>query len=148
ILEKAVDLCAETLLEALELFLNNQVSVTKQENIHSIGFYCGRRIPGDELINWEWSSERIHNFVRAITDPAPGARTFIEDRSITIWKTELITEAPRYIGTPGEVVGRRKDGNVVKTGDATILIKEVSDPTENGERVVPSFRVGTRLGLN
>lgn len=147
VLRKATELCAETLLDALKLISEEKVVVKKQDEIHPVGFYCGRRLPGDEFIDWNWSSERIHNFVRAITEPAPGAQTFIDGQALTIWKTSMISNAPSYIGVPGEVVGRNPDGVIVKTGDSTLMIREVSFPPDV-KKIVPQFRNGTRLGIN
>jgi len=148
ILDKASDLCADALLEALLLIYENRVTPKKQAEIHPVGFYCGRRLPGDESINWEWSSERIHNFVRAITSPAPGARTMKDGQELIVWKTSLIPGAPSYIGTPGEVVGKDRDGVIVKTGDSTIRMIEVSYASMPDARFVPRFKIGTRLGMD
>ncbi|MBL4888740.1 MAG: methionyl-tRNA formyltransferase, partial [Candidatus Lindowbacteria bacterium] len=37
--------------------------------------YCRRRKAGDEIIDWNWSSQRVLNFVRGLTRPGPGATT-------------------------------------------------------------------------
>ena len=40
--------------------------------------YVGRRTPRDGLFRWDWPARRIHNLVRAVTHPYPGA--FFEGR--------------------------------------------------------------------
>lgn len=138
LLDKAVVLCADTLLESLVLIKEGRVARLSQSAIHPVGFYCGRRIEGDEWIDWNWSSERIFNFIRAISAPGPGARTVCGGNEIIVQKAVMIPGAPAYIGTPGEVVGVRDGGVVVKTGDTSILL------TETGA-VQLRYRIGMRF---
>lgn len=151
VLSKAYQGCAEFLYKGLELMRDNQVKRIRQNSIHAMGFYCGRRISGDEFIDWSWTSERIHNFVRAITIPGPCARVPHKEGWLAISKTELIPDAPNYIGCEGEVVGKDAKGIVVKTGDSTITISEVCDVQEDGSvanRRLPRLAIGTRLARN
>lgn len=142
LLDRAIELCADTLLESLVEIASGNVHARPQSEIHPVGFYCGRRVQGDEWIDWNWSSRRIFNFVRGITTPGPGARTVLNGHELIVEKSEIITNALDYIGTPGEIVGVQNNGIVVKTGDATILLVDVVPPS--GLR----FRIGQRLGLN
>lgn len=48
--------------------------------------YFGKRTPEDGLIDWNWSKERIINWVRAQAPPYPGAFTWVGDRKIKIAK--------------------------------------------------------------
>lgn len=151
LLRKAYDYCGDLLLESLVLIQKGEVKPIKQKTIHPVGFYCGRRRLGDEWIDWNWSSERIYNFIRGISPPAPGARTFIDDKQIAILSAYLINDAPEYIGYAGEIVGKCKDGVIVKTGTSTIKITAIADIL-NGtailESKIPKFSIGNRLGLN
>jgi methionyl-tRNA formyltransferase len=149
LLDKAVDLCADALLDALHDLRQGQVSRTLQDTIHPVGFYCSARGEGDEWIDWSWSTERIHNFVRAIAPPGPGARTVLDGDPVVILSSEKIPQAPTYIDRPGTVVGRAEEGIVVKTGDATLKISRIAD--WNGEVCnprTPRLRIGTTFGLN
>ena len=74
---RGVSLCSEVLYDALVSIDKGDVQVIKQNNIHPVGFYCSERKIGDEYINWNWSSKHIYNFIRGISAPAPGARTFL-----------------------------------------------------------------------
>lgn len=151
ILEKAYLACSSTLMEALLMIKRNQVKRIKQSSIHPVGFYCGRRIDGDEWLDWNWTSKRIHNFVRGISKPGPCARTIFNNKTIALLETELIEDAPDYIGTPGEVMGSDSKGVVIKTGDNTIRVNKIADINEGNslenERT-PNYKIGTRMGLN
>ena len=148
VLPKAYELCAETLCEALRRMADGTATRTPQSDIDPVGFYCGRRRPGDEWIDWRWDSARAHNFIRAIALPAPCARTYLGDRPLALLQSALIAKAPRYLGTPGEVVGRDTSGVVVKTGDATLRVLSVAELDGDGmpgPAFTPRFAIGTRF---
>ncbi len=145
LLEKAVDLCAETLYDALVMIGENRVQPIPQKSIHPVGFYCSARKNGDEYIDWSWSSERIFNFVRGIAEPAPGARTFLEGTEYIVDRAEIIDNAPVYLDKPGNIVGKNDAGIVVKTGDSTIRLTRLLDDTWQ-EMEWRDFKIGQRFG--
>lgn len=148
ILEAAYPLCGETLLEAITLLGAGTAPRRRQSDIHPRGTYFGRRGPGDEAIDWTLGSQRIHDFVRAISLPGPGARCLIDGRPVAILRTRRIPDAPAYIATCGEVVGRHAEGVVVKTGDTTLDVLSIAVVREDGTLEapeVPRLRIGTRL---
>ena len=144
LLNKASDLCAETLYDALVQINEGQVQAILQKAIHPVGFYCSARKNGDELIDWSWDSERIYNFVRGIADPAPGARTFCEGKEYIVDRVSLIENAPNYLDKPGNIVGKSEPGIAVKTGDNTILITRLLT-VEKQEVDLSAFRMGQRF---
>jgi methionyl-tRNA formyltransferase len=150
VLDSAAELCATTLTEALSLIFDGTLTAVPQEGIHPVGMYCSRRRVGDEWIDWSWPSKRIHNFVRALAPPGPGARTFIGDEVIAITETRHIVGAPDYIDRPGTVVGRDGEGVTVKTGDSSIKVIQVgqAEGADTTREAVPKFRIGTFLGKN
>jgi methionyl-tRNA formyltransferase len=109
--------------------------------------YVGGRGEGDEWLDWSDTSRNLHNKIRAITRPGPGARTLLGTQEIIIWRAYYDPAWPTYLATPGQVVGREADGSaVVKTGDSTLRVQEVQ-PT-GGTSGPPFWRIGTRLGLD
>ena len=74
------------LIEALIKIYGRTAQRKPQSEIHPIGFYCGRRRIGDEWIDWNWSSRRIFNFIRAITEPGPCARTMLDGNEVIVKK--------------------------------------------------------------
>lgn len=62
---------------------------------------CGRRRPRDGHFEWSWTRRRIHNLVRAVTRPFPGAFTPHGDGRLFVWKTRLAGSPPRTL-QPGE----------------------------------------------
>ena len=109
--------------------------------------YFGGRAEGDEWLDWSSTSRELHNKIRAIAHPGPGARTVVEGRRVTIWRAYYDPAWPTYMATPGQVVGRASDGGaIVKTGDSTIRVEEVQHDGEGS--AAPRWRIGTRLGWN
>jgi methionyl-tRNA formyltransferase len=87
--------------------------------------YRPRRQPQDGLVDWDRSSERQRDWIRAQTDPYPGAYTFFDGARLTIWQCAPV-EKPVGDAEPGEVVrvenGRGID---VRTGDGAIRLTRV-----------------------
>lgn len=124
-------------------------SATRCPQAHDQATYFGGREVGDEWLDWSDTSVNLHNKVRAITHPGPGARTLFGDRELIVWRAYCDPAWPRYLATPGQVVGRRPgaDGGViVKTGDSTLLVQLTQVPGD--APAVPAWRIGTRLGVN
>ena len=53
------------------------------------GSYYGGRKPADGVINWHDSALNIHNLVRAVAPPYPGATTTVKGQPIMITRTSL-----------------------------------------------------------
>jgi methionyl-tRNA formyltransferase len=119
----------------------------RRPQAHLPGTYFGGREEGDEWLDWSDTSVNLHNKVRAITRPGPGARTVLGNKSVIVWRAYCDPAWPRYIAVPGQVVGRQgENGVLVKTGDSTLLIQEVQ--VDGEEPAVPRWRIGTRLGVD
>ncbi|MEZ0184346.1 methionyl-tRNA formyltransferase [Flavobacterium oncorhynchi] len=125
LLEIAYKECSSILYDSIKEIQTGISKRIKQDTIHSVGFYCGRRGIGDEIINWNQSSRMIFNFIRAISKPGPMATTFIGEKKVQINKSKLISDAPEYIGTVGQLLAKTSDGFLVKTTDSFIEISEI-----------------------
>lgn len=124
LLERAHVDCASVLYEAIQLIMSGKQKIIKQSDIHEVGFYCAQRRPGDEKLDWNQTSRDIFNFVRAICEPGPLARTYLNGEEIRINKVRLIANAPVYKGNPGQVVGKKDGTLIVKTIDTTVEVTE------------------------
>ncbi|MDF2944240.1 MAG: formyltransferase protein [Herbinix sp.] len=126
LLTKSYFSCAEILNDAIKLIQNDNIKVIKQKEIDPIGFYCGMRRSGDEVIHWNQTSREIFNFVRAICMPGPQAVSKINDNIIKINKVHLVEGAHQYKNTVGQVVGKTREGFYVKTLDTMVEVVEYS----------------------
>lgn len=151
LLERSYGLCAGVLLSAVQKIARGDHETTDQNSIHPQGSYYGLRRFGDEWLDWSLPSNRIHNFIRAITRPGPGARTHHNDQEIAILETRQVKNPVDYICTAGEVVGRHKNGVTIKTGDNVIDVLKYAHIQQDGslgDSQIPKWRIGTRLGLS
>lgn len=119
VLQKADGLACDLLRSNLKSILDETVVLHEQD--HSLATYCGMRIPEDGLINWYSGAHDIVNFVRAQSDPYPGAfTTDAEGRKIYILRAEI---EEREIYSPvGAVFERSADSTVVKCGDGAVRV--------------------------
>jgi methionyl-tRNA formyltransferase len=58
------------------------------------GSYFGGRKAEDGRIDWSASAKAIHDLVRAVAPPYPGATTTIAGRPVTIERTRLVDDGP------------------------------------------------------
>lgn len=117
--------CANMLYDAIKLVQKGEVNPIKQTDIHPIGFYCGPRQEGDEIIDWNQNSRDIFNFIRALSAPGPRATTHRNDNLIKINKAKIIENAPEFIGIPGQIIGKTSYGFNIKTKNSSLEILEI-----------------------
>ncbi len=53
------------------------------------GSYYGGRKPEDGIINWSDTAQNIHNLVRAVAPPYPGATTKVNGLTVKVTRTQL-----------------------------------------------------------
>lgn len=138
LLERAYVGCADILYEAIKKLQEGTAEITPQKDIDPVGFYCGKRQIGDEILDWNQGSRDVFNFVRAICHPGPAARTFLDGEEMRINKVREVKGAHVYKNIPGQVIGKTKDGFLVKTKDTMVEVVDYD--------FVGHIRVGDRLG--
>lgn len=85
--------------------------------------YTRRREPTDGIIDWNQTSAQIHNLVRALASPFPGAFTFSNNVRVRITKTRRVYGLKPLPGPPG-TVHSLPEGVFVVTGDYLLRIIE------------------------
>jgi methionyl-tRNA formyltransferase len=144
VLKRLVDYFPAFVCQTVERLTTGDYERRPQERL--AGSYFAGREPGDEWLDWSDTSLNLHNKVRAISRPGPGARTMLGSEPIIVWRAFYDPAWPKYLATPGQVVSRFADGVLIKTGDSTLLIKEVE--FSSAPIVTPRWPIGTRLGIN
>ena len=137
LLEVAYLGCSNLLYKAVKKIQQGGFKSISQSDIHPIGFYCGIRGPGDELINWNQNSRSIFNFVRALSYPGPVARAFINEIEMKIHKVSILKDSIPYTNTIGQIVGKSERKIIVKTKDTVI---EITDYEYDGK-----LRIGQKF---
>jgi methionyl-tRNA formyltransferase len=114
---------AETVLQrSLPHLLAGTASLKKQDL--SKGSYFGARRPEDGRIDWSKSALEIHNLVRAVAPPYPGAFT----DKMKILRTALSAERPAPAGKRGPY--REGDAWFAVCGDGKVLRLLELEPKE------------------
>jgi len=103
----------------LSLHKRNLTSLPQDEKSAT---YFGKRKPSMGRIEWFWNSRKIYNYVRALTEPFPGAFFMLNGKKCIIWRGRV----KRCNGTedPGTIIDISKDSIVVRTGKGCFAIKE------------------------
>lgn len=84
------------------------------------GQYFGRRTPEDGRIEWSWPAARIHNLVRAVAPPYPGAFGNVLGQRWIIGRTQLVAgrtqedRRPHLFSESGSCYIACGDGGVLK----------------------------------
>jgi UDP-4-amino-4-deoxy-L-arabinose formyltransferase/UDP-glucuronic acid dehydrogenase (UDP-4-keto-hexauronic acid decarboxylating) len=121
---KLCDAAGGLLDEILPLMITGKASRTPQDL--SQGSYYGGRTPADGRIDWRWTAKRIHNLIRAVTEPYPGAFGFLPgEEKLLIWRASPCrgTMAAKR-DAPGKVllVDQRV---MVQTGEGKVELLDV-----------------------
>ncbi|BET97056.1 bifunctional UDP-4-amino-4-deoxy-L-arabinose formyltransferase/UDP-glucuronic acid oxidase ArnA [Xenorhabdus taiwanensis] len=102
--------------------------------------YFGRRTAEDGEIVWNKSAKEINNLVRAVTEPYPGAFTFLGERKMTIWRSRPLNQS--HGKRPGIVIST--DPFVIACGDGALEI--ISGQGEAG-LYVQGNRLALEMGI-
>ncbi|GLP97419.1 bifunctional UDP-4-amino-4-deoxy-L-arabinose formyltransferase/UDP-glucuronic acid oxidase ArnA [Paraferrimonas sedimenticola] len=90
----------ELLADTLPKLIAGKVSYTAQDE--SQATYFGGRRPEDGELQWSKSANELHNLVRAVTKPYPGAFTFTGERKSLVWKSTVVEQ--NSDAAPGTIV--------------------------------------------
>lgn len=114
--------------------------------------YTCARTPEDGQITWDAPTSAVHNLVRGLSQPYPGAFSHYAGKRYRIWSGKPVRDARPYVGRiPGRIVGTGEQGVEVLTRDGVYLVQSAS---EEGSAAVPaathfrSVRSGFRDGVN
>ncbi|HUO52422.1 MAG TPA: formyltransferase [Gemmatimonadaceae bacterium] len=108
---------------------------------HAAATKFGRRRPEDGRIDWTRSAADIHNLVRAVSHPYPGAFTTLGDRTLYLWRTAR-APAPAPDGPPGSF-HVKGDRAIAVAGDGRAL--EIVRAQVEGEPELGAAALAHRL---
>ncbi|QHP53528.1 bifunctional UDP-4-amino-4-deoxy-L-arabinose formyltransferase/UDP-glucuronic acid oxidase ArnA [Pectobacterium carotovorum subsp. carotovorum] len=129
---------AALLAQQLPLIRSREITLTPQDE--SRASYFGRRTAADGLIDWHNSAREINNLIRAVTEPYPGAFTFLGERKVTIWRARVVKD--KNGGEPGAIISTSP--LVVSCGEDALEI--VSGQSEAG-LYMSGNRLAAEMGM-
>jgi methionyl-tRNA formyltransferase len=94
-----------------------------------------KRTPDDGIINWNRNVFEIHNFIRAITKPYPGAFSYIGKKKIHIWKAQPFDSKITYFQAKiGEVLEVMSTGDfIINCNSGLLLVTEASSSVKKDQ---------------
>jgi methionyl-tRNA formyltransferase len=93
---------------------------------HALASVMPRRRPADGVIDWSRTTRQLHDWVRALTHPYPGAFTVVAGARVFVWKAQPWRPGPggtaavaprpgwmRLEGDPPRLVAGTEDGDLL-----------------------------------
>jgi len=135
---KVRDAAQVLLADVLPKMKQGEITLTPQDE--SQASYFGRRTAADGEIHWHKPATEINNLIRAVTEPYPGAFTYLGQRKMTIWRSRPLATA--HEKQPGTVLS--SDPLIVACGEGALEIQ--AGQSESGLYVQGS-RLSLELGI-
>ncbi len=122
VFDKVVVAAEITLSRCLPALLDGRATFT-QQNLTKGGYFGGRKAENGR-IDWTLAARDIHNLVRGVTRPYPGAFSDTAKGRLVLWRTLLrpATDvvAPVLMPVDGQIIIRCADGGVLRIMDAEL----------------------------
>lgn len=118
--DKLSEVGTSLLLDTLPSIIDGSNSRTKQNEDEVTYAYNIKR--EEEHIDFSKTSREVFNLIRGLC-PVPSSNAILDEKEMKIYKSSISSK--NYNGEYGEIVDITKEGIVVKTGDAAIILTEV-----------------------
>ncbi len=135
LIDKQVEAASSMLDEYLPSIKNGKLTLTPQDQ--AAATYFGGRTAADGVIDWSRSASEIHNLVRAVTQPYPGAFTYAGQRELLVWEVEAL--AQESDAQPGTILSTKPLD--IACGQGVVRI-------HFGQQQGGVFSSGTQLAIN
>ncbi len=114
LLNKTYKRCTKVTLETIKKFQKNKLNPRSQKLFSGKRRYFKKRTSQDEFVDWEKTNLEIHNFIRGISPPAPGAKSKLGKNIIRFYKSSIFTKYKK----------RKNDkiGKIIKKTNKSIII--------------------------
>lgn len=129
---KMRDAANELLRDLLPKMKNASLPLVPQKE--SEASYFGRRTADDGAIDWQKSASAINNLVRAVTEPYPGAFSYLGQRKLIIWRSR-----------PLDVVHSKLAGTVLSTSPLVVACGDGALEIITGQGEEGLYVQGSRL---
>ncbi|MEE9656272.1 bifunctional UDP-4-amino-4-deoxy-L-arabinose formyltransferase/UDP-glucuronic acid oxidase ArnA [Kluyvera ascorbata] len=96
--------------------------------------YVGRRTPEDGRLTWEKPAQELHNLVRAVSDPWPGAFGYVGTNKFIVWKSRVRTD-----------MAAAKPGTVLSVAPLVVACGEGALEIVTGQSANGVYMQGTQL---
>lgn len=118
--EKLLRIAEEQVVSLTEGLREGTVEILPQDAREAT--YLRKRGKEDGLLHWDRSKREIHNLVRALSDPYPGAHFENQGKEIKVWKTTVVSDTVK--AAPGTVVAQTQNTFDVQCTDGILRVLE------------------------
>ncbi len=122
ILKKYENLYFPLIKEVINQSENN--ILTKEKQNETLATYFGKRTPSDGEVCWDWSRRRIKNWIRAQSNPYPGAFTYIGEKKIIVDKV-IESDLGFNQNEPNGLIKADTPNVIVKTPNGCLELLEI-----------------------
>ena len=116
---KIIQIALTQIIEFMPLLANGSFKRIKQNE--QLANVWRKRSRVDGKIDWRMSAQTIHNLVRGLTAPYPGAYFLVDGKEIKVWKTTVVMDVSNNIEA-GKVLLQTNSKVVVKCGQDAIAL--------------------------
>jgi len=134
-------LVPEAVLEVAERFRSGRVEAVPQDQAQAS--YFPRRTEEDDVIDWAATSVQVHNLVRGLVHPLPGAISFQAGRRVVFRRARPASGPFDPAAEPGAILGIDEAGMRVRTGDGAVRVDRID--IGDRARLTPREAVGAGL---
>ena len=135
--DRLADLGAKLMVRCLSM-LEAQPKILRTPQAKEGMCYAEKIQKAEAEIDWSTSAVEVERLIRAF-NPYPGASTLLNQQSIKFWRARALpqSQAEQYCvaqpNSPGAMMGRSKDGFVVRCGSGALEVLEIQKP--GGKRI-------------
>ncbi|EMT6384084.1 bifunctional UDP-4-amino-4-deoxy-L-arabinose formyltransferase/UDP-glucuronic acid oxidase ArnA [Providencia rettgeri] len=132
--------------EAAKVLLNKTLPLIEAGSYKSVAqdesqaTYFGRRTAEDGLINWNNSAKEVNCLIRAVTEPYPGAFTYLGARKMVIWRARVLDD------NQGKAAGTVLSSDPLRIACGQGAIEVISGQSETGLYMQGS-RLANEMGI-
>jgi len=102
--------------------------------------YYPKRTPSDGLVNWNAPVRDVYNLIRGVTDPYPGAFSYLNGEKVMIWRANPFDTRLTWSAKPGRIVEVFHNGKfVVQTRDYGLIVHDYEGATIGREHIGKRF---------
>ena len=137
--DKATKAAEEMLDEVLPKIKSNKASKIPQDNSKAT-YFSGRK-PADGEIDWSLSADKICNLVRAVTNPYPGAFSYIKNKKCIFWNVSKVSVEKSKL-KPGAIVSTNPLIVKCAEGGIKVEVAQMEDSVYmNGVQLASEFNL-------
>ena len=123
ILKKYEKLYYPIFKKTINLISKKNKSFIKQNN--SLSSYFGKRTEDSGLIDWSWKSKYMYNWVRAQSNPYPGAFSIIKKKKLIIDCVEITKIKFDVNISNGTIISVNNNSILIKVSDGILKITKI-----------------------